>query len=69
MNNMICCGKEVEPVVNTEWLLNARNKGIPEDEAQDFALRGHLCPKCLTWCEVNDSGKIFVIHLPTGKEV
>ncbi len=62
-----CCGKIADTVYNASDLYRARRDGIPEDEAQEYAYKGSLCLECMTWYESNDSGKLFAVHVPTGK--
>lgn len=69
MNRVTCCGKSLKAVYNVEDILRARYKGLPDDEAYDFGLKGFLCEKCRTWYEENDSGKMFVVHLPTNERI
>jgi len=62
-----CCDSIADTVYNPETLLKARRDGLSEDEAYDAAYMGSLCTHCMTWYEQNDSGKLFAVHVPTGK--
>jgi len=69
MRDVNCCDKIADEVYNAQTLVRARNNGHPEDEAQDMAFKGCLCVQCMTWYEQNEDGKVFVVHIPTGKKM
>jgi len=68
MKDLNCCGKIIEPVRNTKALWRARDAGMTEEEAQEASIVCFLCESCMTVYEESECGKLFVVHLPSGKE-
>ena len=68
MKHVTCCGKAVAPCQDTAKLWYYRNEGFTEDDAQELSITCFLCDQCSTVYEEHN-GKLFVIHLPTRKEV
>lgn len=69
VNDVNCCGKIADLVYDASALSRYRNAGLSDEEAYDLATKGWLCTDCMTWTEINEDGKIFVVHIPTGQEV